>query len=68
MMSTQSKLYLLKKSIERMFPTGRQCINELKYFPQILPKEKLITGGMREEKDLYLPQSQGTVLFLPPEI
>lgn len=51
-----------------MFPTGRQCINEINYFPQIMPKEKLITGGMREEKDLYLLQSQDTVLFLPLEI
>lgn len=68
MMSTQSKLYMLKKCIERMFPAGRECINEIKNFPQIMPKEKLITGGMREEKDLYLLQSQGTVLFLPLEI
>lgn len=67
-MSTQSKLYMLNKSIERMFPTDRQCINEITYFPQIMPKEKLITGGMREEKDLYLLQSQDTVLFLPLEI
>lgn len=51
-----------------MFPTGRQSINEMKYFPQIMPKEKLITGGMREEKDLSLLQSQDTVLFLPLEI
>lgn len=67
-MSTQSKLYMLNKSIERMFPAGRQCINEIKYFPQIMPREKLITGGKREEKDLYLLQSQDTVLFLPLEI
>lgn len=67
-MSTQSKLYMLKKSIERMFPTGRQSINEMKYFPQIMPKEKLITGGVREEKDLSLLQSQDAVLFLPLEI
>lgn len=51
-----------------MFPAGRQSINEMKYFPQIMPKEKLITGGMRKEKDLSLLQSQDTVLFLPLEI
>lgn len=67
-MSTQSKLYMLNKSIEKTFPTGRQCINEIKYFPQIMPKEKLITGGVREEKDLYLLRSQDTVLFLPLKI
>lgn len=33
-----------------------------------MPEEKLITGGMEEEKDLHLLQSQSTVLFLPVKI
>lgn len=33
-----------------------------------MPEEKLITGRMREEKDLHLLQSESTVLFLPLEI
>lgn len=33
-----------------------------------MPEEKLITGGMGEEKDLHLLQSQSTMLFLALEI